>query len=96
MSEGVAGCDGSVEEGGGVGVCAQPAEGRPPAIVIAAAKTNTARAGRDGLLSLVFPVSLEESLWDKDDVVRLQPGIGILIRRPHHLINIDSNPFLLF
>ena len=69
LSEGVAGAAGSVEEGG-VGVCADAPDANPPPTARAVAKATTTRA-RAAVLSVVFVLLLEESLWDKDDVVRL-------------------------
>jgi len=71
LSDGETGVDGSVEGGGG-GVCASTSDANPPATERAVTRANATRA-RDRVLSAFafVPSSLEESLWDKDDVVRL-------------------------
>src|SRR6266446_1597106 len=87
--------EGSVEGVLGVWARAEPAP--PPRRTRERVITRASRAAllpRGPPSPLTSP--LEQSLWDKDDVVRLQPDIRILVRRPHHLINIDPNPFLLF
>src|SRR6266481_2146687 len=84
-------CAGSVE--GVLGVCANAAATPVPSRARERAITRECRAAllpRGPPSPLTSP--LEQSLWDKDDVVRLQPDIRILVRRPHHLINIDPNP----
>src|SRR5215813_7014536 len=58
----------------------------------------TARTGRSRTNSLLFltaPV-LEDPLGHKDDVVGLQGDVVVLVRSPHHLINIYPNSLPLF
>src|SRR6185295_17868111 len=72
--------DGSVE--GVPGVCARADAAPPPRRARERVITRESRAAllpRGPPSPLTSP--LEQSLWDKDDVVRLQPDIGILVRR---------------
>src|SRR6185295_18433240 len=72
--------DGSVE--GVLGVCARADAAPTPRRARERVITRESRATlppRGSPSPLTSP--LEQSLWDKDDVVRLQPDIGILVRR---------------
>src|SRR5262249_58694599 len=59
------------------------------------ATLRTGRSRRDSLPFLTAPV-LENPLGHKDDVVGLQGDVVVLVRSPHHLINIYSNSLPLF
>src|SRR5499427_3274552 len=65
-------------------------------------RTKTTRAtlrterSRTGSLPFLTAPVLENPLGHKDDVVGLQGDVVVLVRSPHHLINIYSNSLPLF